>query len=64
MGVIEVDKSKRRGFPQDSRTRDSYVLWILLYYCDTTVNPHHEYELLAFDVSGLQGMCNRGDPLS
>lgn len=63
MGVIEVDESKPGGSPQESRTRDSYVPWILLYYCDTTVNPHLEYELLAFDVSGLQDTCNRGDPL-
>jgi len=63
MGVIEVDESKRGGSPQESRTRDSYVPWILLYYRDTTVNPHLEYELLAFDVSGLLGTCNRGDPL-
>lgn len=63
MGVIEVDDSKRGGSPQESRTRDSYVPWILLYYCDTTVNPHLEYELLAFDVSELQGTCTRRDPL-
>lgn len=49
------DVSKRSGSPQESRTRDSYVLWSLLDYCDTTVNPHLEYELLAFDVSGTAG---------